>query len=332
MELRQLFTEKIDVILDPVTLRMTAPEFIAEFGGSIERVNVVVKHPFGNVFYNSKVAPLDPSIGEFFTKIIDVAGDIIEINAVVSTLLDSYMAMDMKYASYSTNMDKSNTHICPVVDATINYLSDIIKEVAAFPVKSIVLSGNSFINHNYCFCESCRKEFSVVSGLSEEFDYNRISINPELLEKWIKWKSDTIQGMLNHLVNLTKQTNDDLDVNIEIYWDPSTNFKENMELEYGQKIEELASKFNTVLNIYPWSPVLPKIDTAEYNQLLEGLSFTKGLNRKGLGFSILYWSIDNEDDLYILKSIARELGASKIYTYNQYPKNYTELREIHLGR
>ncbi|MHA1409120.1 MAG: hypothetical protein ACTSQY_02155 [Candidatus Odinarchaeia archaeon] len=332
MDLRQLIVENIDLIIDPVTIKMSAPEFIAEFGGTIERINIVAKHASGNVFYDSEVAPKDTSIGDFFSKFVDVAGDILDVYAVINTLVDSYRAMDSKYASFKSGFKKSETHICPVVDQNINYLGEIIKEVAKFPIKGIILTGNTFVNYSYCFCESCRKEFSVISGLSEEFDYNRIGINKDLLEKWTKWKSDNINSMLNHLVNLAKQVNDELDVSVEVYWDPSTNFKEQMELEYGQNMDDLTSKFNTVLNIYPWAPVLPEVGSNEYTQLLDDLTFTKGLARKGLDFSILYWNIADEKDVEVMKALGNELGAKKIYSYNSYPPNYTELREAHLGR
>ncbi|MHA1835833.1 MAG: poly-beta-1,6-N-acetyl-D-glucosamine N-deacetylase PgaB [Candidatus Odinarchaeia archaeon] len=332
MDIREKLSKDVNLILDPVSLNMSPSQFIADYGGNIDKISILVKHTTGHVFYESKVAPLHPDIGKFFSKFTEISEGLIDVYAVVNTLVDFYMAEDIKYASVKSGGRKSSTHICPTKDETVNYLGEIVKEIVKYPIKGVIFTGNAFINRYYCFCNNCRQEFSVVSHLPDEYDYNRIKLSGDLEEKWTKWKSDKILSMITYLADIVKQENDKIETAFEVYIDPSVNYRAMSEIEYGQDIIEISDKYNVILNIYPWSPILPENNTPEYKELIDALSFTNELKRKGREFHIMYWSIDNDEDYSILNSIKNEINAKNIYVYNDYPPNYTDMRETHLGR
>lgn len=332
MDIKELLVKGFNLILDPVAVKMTAPQFIAEFGGNLAKIYVLAKHPSGQVFYDSKVAPRNIDFGDFFSKILDISAGIFDVYAVINTLLDSHKSEDPKYASYKSGGEVSKTHICPTSANTIGYLSQIVKEIAQLPVKGIIFTGNSFINKNYCFCENCKNEFSAVSGIPTEFDFNRIQIDEELLAKWSRWRSDKISSLMINLTNQARHVNEKLEIFFELYLDPASAYNENMELEYGQNFEALSSVANIIVNLHPWTPILPEVNSAEYKALVNLLMNMKSTKLKSTPTSLLHWNITSEEDLEIVNSISKSTGAEGVYTYNQYPANYSQLREAYLGR
>ncbi|MEM2109953.1 MAG: hypothetical protein QW327_05660 [Candidatus Odinarchaeota archaeon] len=331
MEIRELLVNDLNLILDPSAVKMTPSQFIAEYGGNLSKIGLLVKPPSGRVFYDSKTAPKDPVYGDFLKEFVKISSDIFDVYAVVNTLLDIYLAEDPKYSSVKSGGEKSATHICPS-EITVNYLSEVLKEIAKHPVKGVILVGNTFINRNYCFCDHCKSEFSNLAGIPQSFDFNRINVDSDLQSKWKMWRTDKLANMITTLAERVKQVNDKLEVYSEIYLEPSTNYISNIELEYGQSIEMLSRETKIIFNIHPWTPVLPEANSMEYNTLISSITGAESFKRNGVKPSLLYWNITGEDELNIIKSISSRVSAEEVYTYNAYPSGYNQLRETHLGR
>ncbi len=331
MDLRELLVNNLNLILDPTAINMKPSQFIAEYGGNLSKIGLVVKPPSGRVFYDSSTAPKDPVHGNFLNEFIKISSDIFDVYAVVNTLLDNYMAEDPKYSSVKSGGQISATHICPS-EMTVNYLAKILEEVAQYPVKGVILAGNTFTNRNYCFCDNCKAEFSQIAGIPASFDFNRIQADRDLQSKWLMWRADKLSSMITTLVERLRKVNEKLEVYSEIYLEPAVNYTENLELEYGQNVESISRATKIVFNIHPWTPILPEVNTTEYNRLTSSISKSESFKHRDVKPALLYWNITGEDELNIIKSIADKISAEEIYTYNCYLSGYNQLRELHLGR
>ncbi|WEU39947.1 MAG: hypothetical protein OdinLCB4_005620 [Candidatus Odinarchaeum yellowstonii] len=331
MNIRELLVNNLNPILDPAVINMTPAQFIAEYGGNLSKIGLVVKPPSGRVYYDSATAPKNPVYGNFLKEFTKISSDIFEVYAVVNTLIDSYTAEDPKYSSFKSGGGNSSTHICPS-EKTVNYLAKILEEIAKYPVKGIILVGNTFINRNYCFCDNCKSEFSQIAGIPPSFDFNRIQVDSDLQSKWVMWRADKLSNMVAALAKRVKEVNEKIEVYSEIYLEPAVNYTENLELEYGQNIETLSRVAKIMFNVHPWTPILPEVNSVEYSKLIKSITSVESLKRSGVKPALLYWNVANEDELDIIKSISGKVSSGEVYTYNSYPLGYNQLRELHLGR
>ena len=62
MEIRDLLTRGVTLIVDPRGLKTSLDDFFASYGGYLEYVIAVAKDTSGRVFYSSKVAPVDDDV------------------------------------------------------------------------------------------------------------------------------------------------------------------------------------------------------------------------------------------------------------------------------
>lgn len=333
MEKREILMQGIRLVTDPISLKMTPSAFLADYGGYAEEVAVVAKHESGYAFYPSQEVPVHNQFGTFFSKFTEVAEDILKVNAVINTFTDSYMGKDPKFASIRSGGTPNEDFMCPTHEKGWDYLATAAKEVAAYPIEEIILVGNTFVQKDFCFCENCKSEFGQIGGIQSDFNYDRISLDPEMLSKWSEWRSEKLTTGLIRIVDAIHSIKGDLDVSIEVYLDPETSFSKGAEETYAQNIERLAKETkNLTLNVFPWTPLLPTPGSEEFRAVVQQLEFTKELvRREGVKLAILHWRIDDETDLNSLKSMAKEINAQKILAYADYPTSYRFWREAHLG-
>ncbi|MFX0096507.1 MAG: hypothetical protein ACFE7E_01970 [Candidatus Hodarchaeota archaeon] len=333
MEKREILMQGIRLVADPISLKMTPSTFLADYGGYTEEVAVVAKHETGYALYPSQEVPVHNQFGSFFSKFTEISKDILKVNAVINTFTDSYMGKDPKFASIRSGGTPNEDFMCPTHEKSWDYLASAGREVANYPVEGIILVGNTFVQKDFCFCNNCKNEFGQIGSIQSDFNYDRISLDPELHSKWSEWRSDKLTTGLIRIVDAIHSVNSDLDVSIEVYLDPETDFAKGAEEAYAQNIERLAKEAkNLTLNVFPWTPLLPTPGSEEFGAVIRQLEFTKELiRRQGVRLSLLHWRIDDETDLNSLKSMAKEINAERILAYADYPSSYRFWREAHLG-
>ncbi|MHA1333932.1 MAG: hypothetical protein ACTSPL_07685 [Candidatus Odinarchaeia archaeon] len=331
MDTRTLLTENIRLVIDALEMDKYPSEILANLGGYTDKIAVIAKHPSGYVFYPSEVAPVHEKLGSYFSDFTHVAEDIIDVYAVVSTFMDAYMAKDKDYSTLDGDRKASENFICPTSKESVNYLKEVIKEIANYPIKGILLIGNAFAHKDYCMCDKCMNAFKIVAETKDNLTYEKIAADSELNEKWVKWRCEQLTSSINELVTVAKQVKSDLDIGIEIYLDLETQFSKGLPAIYGQDYTSLAAiSKHLVLNIFPWTPLLPEPNSDEFNETIREFEFTRQLFRKNIALSLVHWKIENDTDLSSFKAFANELNVKEAFTYLNYPKGYQSWRESYL--
>lgn len=334
MDLRRLIIErKVIVVLDPAVLNTPADDFYSRFGSSIESIAVVAKAPSGRTYYNSENARQEKEYSDYFESYASL-GDQLGINvyAVINAFSDEWFGQDPMYKTIDSEGNAIHTHVCPNRKEYWHYLSEISKEVVMKHAQGVILTGLSYINSRYCFCEHCRKEFSEISGLPADFNFDDVKNNPSIWEQWVNWRKSKISEAVNHITDKVWSVRKDVYIIPTVYYDMEVGgIKSTLEL-FGQDPLELVNLTgNLAIHINPWSPLLPDTDTQEYQNLLQELSFVKDIFVKGYSATIFYWGPISEQELTILSKLSDDLNIQNIFVYPNYPASYARWREAHLG-
>lgn len=331
MEIRDLLARNVLLIVDPYTLGKDADAFMSEFGGYMGQIAAVAKDEEGFALYDSKYAPLHEKHGNFFSTIAEAAGAVgITLYAVINTFIDNYYAVDPSYKTYNSEGVAADGFICPNRSAFWSYLANIADELSAYPIKGIILQGLSYIRENYCFCNTCKNEFAKVAGLNFVASFESLRDNPEVLSKWFEWRAEKIKSVVTRIHEAVKEKG--IEVLPMVNLDPGVGYQNGAYTHFGQKIEALAEVTGHVLiNLNAWSPVLPKVDTPEFNALIQKLLPLRNITARRRKLSFMYWSFTEEDEFESLKKIASFFNATKIVAYPKFPRAYKRWRELHLN-
>lgn len=172
----------------------------------------------------------------------------------------------------------------------------------------------------------------------ERLTYQFLTENPEHHEKWHEWRSDIVHQGLRVLQEAATASDEEsereqpLRLSVEVLLDPETGLSEGAKNEYGygySRIGEITK--NVLINLFPWSPVLPTKDSDEYSELVESLYFVNEFTRKGGRASLFRWGVTAVDHLQELKSLGRDVGIDRIVTAFHYPSDYSRRRESAIG-
>lgn len=229
--------------------------------------------------------------------------------------------------------------ICPNRKEFWQYGAEIVKEIGSYPINEILLFGTGFIRDHFCFCERCRAEFApLVDQEPDRITYQYISENPEYHEKWHQWRSDKVHEGLTYLQEAATDSDDatgreqPLKLSVEVLLDPETGLADGAKNEYGydySRIGEITK--NVLINLYPWSPVLPVKGSTEYNDLVESLYFVNEFTRRGGRASLFRWGVTTIEQLQELKALGKDVGIDRIVSTFHYPSDYSRRRESAIG-
>lgn len=178
----------------------------------------------------------------------------------------------------------------------------------------------------------------MVDQEPSRLTYQYISENPEHHEKWHKFRSEKVHQGLAYLKDAAVEADDatgrekPLRLSVEVLLDPETGLSDGAKNEYGYdhtRIGEITK--NVLINLFPWSPVIPTKGTSEYSELVEALYFVNEFTRRGGRASLFRWGVTTLEQLQELKALGKDVGIDRIVTTFHYPSDYSRRRESAIG-
>ena len=328
------------IMFKPEDIDQSAKDFISTYASYMEDVGIVGKGPDGYAIYPSRTAPVRQEYVEFFEEWVKLT-DALDIHGVIGVdfYTDGWFARDPKYQTMNDKGLKMEHQICPNREEFWQYGAEIIKEIGSYPINEILLFGAGFIRDQFCFCERCRNEFApLVDQEPDRLTYQYITENPDYHEKWHEWRSEKVHQGLRYLQDAATESDDatgreqPLRLSVEILLDPETGFSEGAKNEYGYdyaRIGEITK--NVLINLYPWSPILPSKGSTEYDNLVESLYFVNEFTRRGGRASLFRWGVTSIEQLQELKALGKDVGIDRIVSTFHYPSDYSRRRESAIG-
>ena len=333
MEIRDLLTRGVSLIVDPRGLKTSLDDFFASYGGYLEYVVTVAKDLSGRVFYSSKVAPADDEYPTFFDEFIDTTEAVgIQAGAYLNVFADAFFAADQEFKTFTADGQPLDNFVCPNKPAFVQHMVSIIKEVAENPIQTLFLGNLGYSHVSYCYCNDCRNEFTEYADLRHTFQIADSSANPALYNQWIEWRVSKMSGVIQQLVTAAKEVKPDLKVIPTYPIDSESGYVAGTRTNLGLDLESIANMDkNLTIEVFPWTPILPDPDSKDFADYIESLSFINSLKKMGVEFSMTHWILEDEAEYNRAKSLADAVGLSEIYTMLGYPSGYQSLREIRLG-
>lgn len=337
---REFFMQKMLIMFKPEDIEQSAKDFISTYASYMEAVGIVGKGPDGYALYPSSTAPVREQHVQFFEEWIEL-NEALGIHAVVGMDLytDGWFARDPKYQTMNDQGVKMAHQICPNRSEFWEYGAEIIKEIGAYPVNEILLFGTGFIRDQFCFCDRCRADFApLVNQEPERLTYAYLTENPDYHNAWHEWRSKIVHEGFETLQEAATASDEatgreqPLRLSVEVLLDPETGLSEGAKGEYGYdytRIGEITK--NVLINLFPWSPVLPTKGSGAYSELVESLYFVNEFTRRGGRASLFRWGVTTTDQLQELKALGKDAGIDRIVTTFHYPSDYSRRRESAIG-
>jgi len=142
---------------------------------------------------------------------------------------------------------------------------------------------------------------------------------------------EQLQAAARDINDSTERTKP-LKLGIEILLDPMTGLTENAQDEYGYDWKRILDITGSILvNLYPWSPILPTKGSAEYDDLVESLYFSNEFKRRGGDVTLFRWGVDSIEEVKDLKDLAKDAAIERISGTFDYPDDYSDRREEAIG-
>ncbi|MFQ5832106.1 MAG: hypothetical protein ACE5H4_05360 [Candidatus Thorarchaeota archaeon] len=337
---REFFLHKPLILLRPTEIEMSAKEFISNFASYMESIGIVGKAPTGHAMYPSRTAPVNEEHTQLFEELISLSNTLdIHTVAGMDFYTDAWFAKDPKYFTIAPRGEVMPHQICPNREEFWAYGAEIVSELASYPIDEILLFGAGFIRDHFCFCERCRNEFAPMVGQEpNRLTYEYITEEPEHHDKWHEWRTGKVNQGLKHLQEAARDADEKvgrenpLRISVEVLLDPETGFSEGAKCQYGYDYNSILDiTGNVLINLYPWSPILPSEGSGEYDELIESLYFTNEFQRRGGMATLFRWGVTSIEQLLELKALAKDAGVNRIATTFSYPSDYSTRRESAIG-
>ncbi|MHA1959963.1 MAG: hypothetical protein ACW99U_07010 [Candidatus Thorarchaeota archaeon] len=337
---REFFMEKLLVLMRPEDIDMSAKEFLSMYASYMDGAGIVGKDPSGHALFQSRTAPVEENHTKFFVEWVDLTEALgIHTAASMDFYTDVWFAKDPKYQTVTSEGQTMNHQICPNREEFWQYGAEVVKELGIYPIHEILLFGTGFIRDKFCFCERCRTEFSpLVDQEPNRLTYDYIIENPDHHAKWHEWRSQKVHDGLRVLQNAATESDETvgrekpLSIAVEMLLDPETGLSEGAKNEYGYdygKILDITK--NVMINLYPWSPILPGPGQSDYDALVEALYFTTEFKRRGGTVSLFRWGLSSIDSVREMKQIGKDAGIERFMGTFGYPTDYSVRRESAVG-
>jgi hypothetical protein len=333
VEIRDLLTRGVSLIVDPRGLKTSLDDFFANYGGYLEYVVAVAKDPSGRVFYSSKVAPADEEYPTFFSEALDTTEAVgIRSGAYINVFADAFFAADQEFKTYTTDGQSLGALLCPNKPGFIQHMITVVKEVAEMPIQTLFLANLGYPHASYCYCNDCREEFTKYADLRHTFQIADPAANPALYNQWIEWRVGKMTNIVQQLVNAAKEVKPNLKVFPTYPIDSEGGYVTGTRTNLGLDLEALAQMSkNLAIEIFPWTPILPDPGTNDFTNYIDNLSFVGGLKKTSVDLAMTYWILEDEAEYNRAKALADAAGIEQIYSMLGYPANYQSIREIRLG-
>ncbi len=332
--------QKMVILLKPEDVEMSAKEFLSTYASYMESVGLVGKAPTGHAFYPSRTAPVNEAYTQFFEEWVELT-HALGIKGVIGMdfYTDSWFAKDPKYQTMTANGKAMEHQICPNREEFWQYGAEIVKEIGSYPIEEILLFGTGYIRDQFCFCDRCRKEFApLVNTEPDRLNYAYITENPDYHAEWHRFRSNKLHEGFSYLQDAAREVDqavgreEPLRLAVEVLLDPETGLAEGAKNEYGYDYKRIGDiTKNVLINLFPWSPLLPEKGTKEYDNLVESLYFTNEFGRRGGRASLFRWGVTTMEQLRELKTLAADAGIDRIVTTFHYPNDYSRRREAAIG-
>jgi hypothetical protein len=333
MDYRDLLNREVTLVLDPLVTNETANEFLAKYGGYLDELVVVAKHPSGYTYYNSSIANASKEHNTFFSSYAKLSAEVgMRTYALVNTFTDSVFGNDPQFQTLDPKGRAVTQYVCPTNESFWKYIGAIGAEVARYQLSGIIFTGNRNVRTDTCFCDKCRKSFAQYAGLQEQFTIDEVLQNADLKKMWLEWRSEKMLEGLKFLVDTTWREKRDLDIGLTVDLDPGLGLEKGAYSIFGQKPFEMADLTgHGIPHIYPFTPMLPDIGSDEYQTLIDSLQYTKDIVTKEYSLSLFYWGTIEEREYSLIRQIAEEIKATKTFVYPALPEEFNFWREAHLG-
>lgn len=331
---------KLLILLKPEDIDTSAKEFISMYASYMQEAGLVGKDPSGLAFYPSKNARVDERHLDFFDEWVNLTEALsIHTAASMDFYTDGWFAKDPKYQSFNSEGTALQHQICPNREEFWQYGAEIVKELGRYPIHEILLFGTGFVRDHYCFCDRCRSEFAPLVGQEPtRLTYGYLTENPEYHTKWHEWRSKKVHQGFAVLQQAAQEVDEEvgrekpLSISVEILLDPETGMIEGGKQEYGfDPLEILEITKNVMVNLYPWSPLLPQPGEQEYDELVESLYFSTEFKRRGGTVSLFRWGVSTIEHLQELKQVGKDAGIERFIGSLGYPTDYSVRRESAIG-
>jgi hypothetical protein len=333
VEIRDLLTRGVTLIVDPRGLKTSLDDFFASYGGYLEYAVAVAKDLSGRVFYSSKVAPADEEYPTFFDEFIDTTEAVgIRAGAYLNIFADAFFAADQEFKTFTTEGQSLNNFVCPNKPAFIQHMITVIKEVAENPIQTLFLANLGYPSTSHCYCNDCRNEFTEYADLRHTFQIADPAANPALYNQWIEWRIAKMSGVIQKLITAAHKVKPNLNVIPTYPIDSEGGYVAGTRTNLGLDLDTIAKMSkNLAIEVSPWTPILPDPGTKDFVDYIDSLSFISSLTKLGVTFAMTHWVLEDEGEYNRAKSLADSAGISEIYSMFGYPSGYQSLREIRLG-
>ncbi|PWI48643.1 hypothetical protein CEE45_05380 [Candidatus Heimdallarchaeota archaeon B3_Heim] len=337
MNLDELIEHGFIPVIDPTTPDSLAGQganaFLAEYGGVVEEVALVCKKEDGLVTFRSGAAPSDRNYENFFTDFTELANDLgMKTHAFSYAFGDSYLGSDPNYSIGRSDGTLMTTYVDPSMEGYWKHLSQISREVARKPIRSLVLQEFLFPRQEFSFSKRAVRKFAELSGVSLDTSYLDIQKDPSIQRMFEDWRVDLISRAFRQTVENARSERPSLDIGMVVPVDPETEWQEGFIRHYGINLDRIIEICGYVIyHIMPYSPMYPEPGTPSWDALTHALRSSTLYEESGYKKALFVWGLDAEDDTTWLETLKQEVKADKIFARLEYPEKYSVKREIHRG-
>ena len=339
MDLLTLISKGIIPIIDFKSVNGDVKPFLAKYGGHMNAIGIVAKDDTGRAFFQtSAIPPGSPEQAKFLPSAAELFRSVgIKVYAIVHSYLDSRLARESRLRTVNRLGKHNDKFACPTVASNQNSTAKLVDELASTKlVDDIIVFDNGYVRKDYCFCDTCQKEFAQKKQLPLPVTMDILNSKPGLLDDWIRWRADIVKGSIDqfskHVMEAASKAQKEITFYGTVDLDERTKFMEGAFQNFGQEAEEIAKLTNLAVRIQPWTPIIPPRETREYGKVLSDLraisNTLSDYHHKGL---IVTWNIEGEDEIEIAKEMLKALSANELLSFQGFPSTIGAQRDAHLG-
>jgi hypothetical protein len=339
MDLLTLISRGVIPVIDFKSMKGDVKPFLAKYGGHINSIGIVVKDETGRGFFQSNVVP--PASPDH-TKFLSLASDLfhsigIRVYAIVPAFLDSRAAREPRFRTTNRFGKQNERFACPTNVTNQANLAKLFEELASSKlVDDIVVVDDGYVRRDYCFCDTCQKEFALRAKLPLPIKLETLNSKQGLFDDWIAWRAEVVNGLLDTFTKRVAEASAKAQKEVNFYasvdLDERTKYMQGALQNFGQDVEKMAKLGNVAIRIQPWTPIIPAERTPEHGKMLNDLrsisNYLTDYNRKGV---LLVWNIENEEELETTKDMLKASSASAALSFQSFPSTIGAQRDAHLG-
>jgi hypothetical protein len=339
MDFLTLISRGVIPVLDFKSMKGDVKPFLAKYGGHLNSIGILVKDETGRGFFQSSVVPpASPDHTSFLPTASDLFHSIgIRVYAIVPAFLDSRAAREPRLRTVNRLGKQSERFACPTNATNQASIAKTIEELTSTKlVDDIIVVDDGYVRRDYCFCDTCQKEFALRAKLPLPVRMETLNSKSGLFDDWITWRTEVVSGLLDTLTKRILDASAKAQKEVNFYaavdLDERTKYVQGALQNFGQDVEKMAKLGNIALRIQPWTPIIPAERTPEHGRIFNDLrtisNYLADYNRKAV---ILTWNIEDEVELETVKDMMKTSSASALFSFQGFPATIGAQRDAHLG-